>query len=213
MTEVSSRRAGRGRLSSIEMLPEHCDDDIAWANTELRERKMPQNEILRQFNARLADKGIKGVSKGSFSRWSVRTAIELRKQTASREITKAVLDRLPVGDRDEMTRAAIELVKYRIVELVTDEGVPDPKLLGQASLALQRLTNTTTALDDAKRKALDHSKKAEKEEAAEKAAADAEREEAERQETAATVEQIANEAGLSADRVAAIRRGVLGLAA
>lgn len=70
-----ARRSGRGVLSSIEMLPEICDEDIAWANAELRERRMPQTEILRQFNARLADRGVKGVSKGAFSRYSVRLAV------------------------------------------------------------------------------------------------------------------------------------------
>lgn len=39
------------------------------------------------------------------------------------------------------------------------------------------------------------------------------REKAEAEETAATVEKIATEAGLSENRIQAIRRGVLGLAA
>ena len=117
----AARRSGRGTLSSIERLPEICDDDIAWANAELRERRMPQSEILRQFNARLADKGIKGVSKGAFSRYSVRMAIELRKLSATREITDKILERMPKGDRTDTTLAAIELVKFRIVHVLPDD--------------------------------------------------------------------------------------------
>lgn len=204
--EQEGRREGRGRLSSIEQLPEVCDDDIAWANEELRERRMPQTEILRQFNARLADKGIKGVSKGAFSRYSVRVAVEMRKLKATRAITDAVLERMPKGDRTDTTLAAIELVKFRIVQLVMDEDQPDPKLLGQAALTLQRLS--TTALREAEGK-----RRSDKDERdAEAGKADAEKATPEAVETADAVEKIATEAGLSAERVAAIRRGVLGLA-
>jgi hypothetical protein len=135
----ADRRDGRGRLSSIDTLPEECDEDIAWANAELRERKMPQTEILRQFNARLADRGVKGISKGAFSRYSVRIAIETRKIEASRQITNEVLARLAPGERSDSMIAAVELLKHRIIEMVMGEDEPDPKALGQATLALQRL--------------------------------------------------------------------------
>lgn len=130
----ADRRDGRGRLSSIDMLPEECDEDIAWANAELRERKMPQTEILRQFNARLADKGQRGVSKGAFSRYSVRMAIETRKIDASRQITNAVLERLAPGERSDSMIAAVELLKHRIIEMVMGEDEPDPRALGHARL-------------------------------------------------------------------------------
>lgn len=204
---INSKRSGRGRLSSIEQLPEICDEDIAWANEELRERRMPQTEILRQFNARLADKGLKGVSKGAFSRYSVRVAIEMRKLQATREITSAVLDRMPKGERSDSTLAAIELVKFRIVQLVMDVEQPDPKLLGHAALTLQRLSATALREAEGKRR----TDKDERDQA-DRDRADVERERAEAAETAAAVEQIATEAGLSAERIAAIRRGVLGLA-
>jgi hypothetical protein len=69
-----AKRSGRGKLSSIEILPEVCDEDIAWVNAELKERRIPQTEILREFNARIADHGCKPISKGAFSRYSVRKA-------------------------------------------------------------------------------------------------------------------------------------------
>ncbi len=208
-SEGGGRRAGRGVLSSIERLPEVCDEDIAWANAELRERRMPQTEILRQFNARLADKGIRGVSKGAFSRYSVRVAIELRKLDATREITTAVLARMPKGERGDTTLAAIELIKFRIAQMVMDEEQPDPKLLGQAALTLQRLTATASReAEDRRRDEKAKSEQAERDDAKKQA----ERDRAEAAQTADTVEKIATEAGLSAERVAAIRKGVLGLA-
>ncbi len=202
------RRQGRGQLSSIDTLPEAADEAIAWANAKLAEREVPQNEILRQFNAMLADHKIAPVSRSAFSRHSVRVAIEMRKANAAREVINAIMARLPKGERGDTTLAAIELVKFRIVEMVMDDKIDDPKSLSQASLTLQRLTSTANNVAEGKRR----DDKEQREQTA------AEREEAEKQaerekaETADTVEKIATEAGLSAERVAAIRKGVLGLA-
>lgn len=200
-----SRREGRGRLSSIEMLPEECDEDIAWANAALREKKMPQTEILRQFNARLADRGIKGISKGAFSRYTVRKSIEVRKMEASRQIMDVVLARLEPGERSDGMIAATELLKYRIIEQVMAEDEPDPKLLLNATLALQRLSSTAAREAEVQRRDKRDQREEDERAAEETARAQAETEAAER------VEKIASEAGLNADRIAAIRRGVLGL--
>lgn len=199
------RREGRGRLSSIDLLPEEAEEHIVWANAQLRDRAMPQNQILAEFNSRLADLGIGSISKGAFSRYSVRLAIETRKLEASRQITDAVLSRMDPADRQDSTLAAIELLKFRILSMVMDEDQPDVKLLGQAALAVSRLSST--ALREAEGQRKDKAEQRSEEERA--AAAQAQREAAE---TAETVAKIASEAGLNADRIAAIRKGVLGLA-
>lgn len=201
------RREGRGRLSSIDLLPEEAEEHIVWANAQLRDRAMPQNQILAEFNSRLADLGIGSISKGAFSRYSVRLAIETRKLEASRQITDAVLARMDPADRQDSTLAAIELLKFRILSMVMDEDEPDVKLLGQAALAVSRLSSTALREAEGQRK----DKAEQREEDARARAAEAERAAAERAETAATVETIAREAGLSAEKVAAIRKGVLGL--
>lgn len=199
------RRKGRGYLSEIERLPEECDEDIAWANDELRKRELPQTEILRQFNARLADRGIKGISRSAFGRYSMRVANELRKMEASRQLLDLVQSRLddPTA-RSESLIAATELVKARLVELVTHSEA-DPKLLVNATLALARIS--TTAAREAemqRREKRDEIAEAERQAALDRQAkADAE--------AAEKVEKIATEAGLNADRIAAIRKGVLGL--
>lgn len=202
---------GRGRLSSIDMLPEEAEPDVHWANQALRERKMPQTAILKEFNARLADRGIGPISEGAFSRYSVRASIEMRKLSASRQITDLVLAKLQPGERSDTMIAALELVKHRILEMVMDQEEPDPKLLGAATLALQRLSST--AVREAQVKRLE--RKDQQEEAAALAAEQkaAEQKAAEDAETADTVSRIASEAGLSADAIKAIRQGVLGLSA
>lgn len=75
----SPRRSGRGRLSSIDLLPQACDADVAQANADLRERRLTQTEILQRLNVALAAKGLKPISKGAFSRHSVKMVTDSRR--------------------------------------------------------------------------------------------------------------------------------------
>lgn len=200
-----AKRSGRGKLSSIDLLPEVCDEHILWANTELSERRMPQTEILREFNARIADHGCKPISKGAFSRHSVRLAIELRKALATQQITNTILGQFDLTDRSASTIATAELVKNRIVQLVMGaESASDLDING-LTLALNRLS--TIARREQQTLAADDAAKAD----AERRAAEEQRKK--EQEAVRKVEKIATEAGLGADRIEAIRKGVLGLAA
>jgi len=205
-TRKSSRPNGRGQLSSIDLLPEEADEAIAWANAQLRERSMPQQEILRQFNAQLADLGAAPITRSAFSRHSVRLAIELRKMEASRQLMDLVLSRMEPGESSDSTIAATELLKYRIMEQVMAEDEPDPKLLLNATLALQRLSAT-----NAREAAVQRRDKLDQQEEAARAAEQAKREQADA-EAAEKVDRIGKEAGLSAEHLASIRKGVLGLA-
>lgn len=201
------RREGRGRLSSIDMLPEEAEPDIVWANQALRERSMPQTEILRELNARLADRGIGPISKGAFSRYSLRASLELRRMAASRQLTELILSKLQPGERSDGMVVAIEMMKHRIIEMVMAEDEPSPGMLNKATLALQRLSSVAVREAQVKRiERKDQQEEAEREAADQKAAAA-------EAETADAVSRIATEAGLSADAITAIRKGVLGLSA
>ena len=200
-----AKRSGRGKLSSIELLPEVCDEHIAWANSELNERRMPQTEILREFNARIADHGCKPISKGAFSRYSVRKAIELRKALASQQITNTIIGQFNLNDRSSTTIATVELLKNRIVELVM--GAEDPKQLDidYVSKSLNRLSTIARR----EQQTLADERKDERAETARREAEESRK----REEAVRKVEKIATEAGLGADRIEAIRKGVLGLTA
>ncbi|MBV1917600.1 MAG: DUF3486 family protein [Sphingomonadaceae bacterium] len=203
--EQSGRRKGRGRLSSIDLLPEDADEAIAWANAELREKRMPQTEILRQFNAMLADHALGPISKGAFSRYSVRKAVELRRMDASRKITDAMLAKLGPEERSDSTIGAVELLKHRTVELVMGTEEISGKELAAVTLALNRLSAIAKREKEARR--------ADRKEEREDKQRRLEQEQRDREETAETVEKIATEAGLGAERISAIRKDVLGLAA
>jgi hypothetical protein len=191
MSEESDRREGRGRLSSIDMLPEEAESEIIWALEQLRERTMPQTAILGAFNARLADRGVQGVSKSAFSRWAIRKAIQFRRLDEVRHITAEIVTDLGTDGADQVTVAVAEMLKVAIYELL-EKGDPDPKSIMEMSRALSSVVG-------AQKTSTEHRKKLE-----ERVAAQMER-------AADKVEKLAGEAGLSAERAAQIRRDVLGL--
>ena len=184
------RREGRGRLSSIDLLPEDAEPEIIWALEQLRERAMPQNAILDEFNGRLADRGIGSVSKSAFSRWSIRKAMQFRRLDEVRAITSDVVAGLGTDSADEVTVAVGELLKAAIFESL--EGERGPKEIMELSRAL-------TAVVGAQKASAEHRRKLE------------ERVNAKVEQAAETASAAAREAGLGADTVAQIRRDVLGV--
>lgn len=206
MPEASetARKKGRGRLSAIDRLPDEASEAIAWANAELRARKLDQVDIHKQFNDMLAEHGIEPVTWSSFSRHSIRLADAVRKFEASRQISQALLAQYDGADRTETFVQTVEALKWRVMDLLAAED--DPKLILNATLALQRLSATAAREAEAQRR--------EKQEQQTEAARKAEQEKLAQAEAEAAekVEKIASEAGLNAERIAAIRKGVLGLA-
>lgn len=184
------RREGRGRLSTLDMLPDEAEPDIAWALDALNDRAMPQKAILDEFNARLADRGIGKVSKSAFNRWSIRKAIQFRRLNEVRTITGEIVRDLGAEGVDNVTIAVAESIKAAVYERL--EGDNDPKAL----MALGRALNSAVAAQKSSadlRSKIEARTNAQLEAAAEK------------------VETVGREAGLSEDRIAQIRRDVLGL--
>lgn len=121
------RREGRGQLSSIDMLPEECEPDLIWAIEELRERRMPGNEILKEFNARLADRGIKGISKSAWNRYSVRKALQFRKLEQGHAIMAGIHKELASDAPDQVTMVLGEMLKLQVFQILEggDLGTKD----------------------------------------------------------------------------------------
>ena len=149
--EPTDRREGRGRLSSIDMLPEDADAEIMWAAEQLRERAMPQNLILKEFNARLADRGIGSVSKSAFSRWSIRKAIQFRRLDEVRTITGQMVANLGTDGPDQVTIAVAEMIKVSAYELL-EGGKVDSKGLQEVGRAVQSAVNAQKSSAEARRK-------------------------------------------------------------
>lgn len=187
---MTDRREGRGRLSSIDLLPEEADADIVWALEALRERSMPQTAILDEFNGRLADRGIAKVSKSAFSRWSLRKATQFRRLDELRAISNDMVTGLGADGADQVTVTVAEMLKAAVFESL--EGQQNPKSIMELSRALGAAVQAQKASAEHRRK-LEERINVQVEKAAEQASTSA------------------REAGLSEDVVAQIRRDVLGV--
>ncbi len=141
------RREGRGQLSSIDLLPEEAGPEIVWALEQLRERRQPQNAILAEFNARLADRGIGSISKSSFNRYSVRRAILFRKIDDRRRIMVDVKDQLGPDKADDVTMIVSEMLKIAVFDRLED-GAPDtPELEKLARILRHSVKAQSDTLD------------------------------------------------------------------
>ena len=124
MTEGADRerRAGRGRLSSLELLPEEAQEDVTWARVELARTDRTQADILHDFNGRLIDKGIEPVSKSAFNRASIKLAAMSRRLTEARAVFEGLAPQFTAETVDEQTVVLGEMIKLLIFDLVQNDG-------------------------------------------------------------------------------------------
>lgn len=188
---ASSRREGRGRLSSIDMLPDEAEPDLVWAVECLRERKMHARAILEEFNARLADRGIGPISKSAWGRYAVRKAIQFRRLDEVRRISDELVESLGADGPDQVTVAVAEMVKLAAFRLL-EGGDTGAKDVNELARALNSAVNAQKTSAEHRRR-IEQQLKDKLESVADKA------------------ETLGREAGLSADRIAQMRRDVLGL--
>ncbi|RFC63616.1 DUF3486 family protein [Fulvimarina endophytica] len=186
MTSVSG-----SRLSSIDRLPAEADDDIVWAHGELKAGKRHKYEILDEFNGRLADKGIGSISRSAWYRHTVAVAEATRRIEQTREIAAAITERLGPGQTDDLTIAVSETIKTLVFEMLQDGGREGftPKQAKEMAEAIRAAVAAQTVSSDRRRRI--------------EAELDAKVEE--------TLDKVGTVAGLSADRVAQMRRDLLGV--
>lgn len=184
------RRKGRGRLSSLEMLPEQADEDLLWLHDELRSSKRPQTAIRKEFNARLADLGIAPISTGTFSRYSVRKAREWREYDERQRLARDLVETMGPDGADKMSVAVSERLKMAVDGLLS-EGNLGPKEIAalaranRAAVAAQRdAIELRRSLEEEQRKKL--------------------------QKVAEEVAEVAAKAGISEETMAEINRRIVG---
>jgi hypothetical protein len=185
--------AGRGRLSSIDLLPDEALPDVQWAIEELKARRRTADSIRDELNQRLLSiPGCKPISKSSFGRYSLHLAAHGAAMMQLRDAAAMFAERMdeePDGDVGLLLVETIKSLVYSVMMAEQDKETPDMKMLKAAadavySLEIARRTNLKAA----------HVKR-------EKFITQA----------ADEVEKAAKEAGLSADRAAQLRREVLGV--
>lgn len=137
------RMAGRGRLNSIELLPEECAQAVAWAAEQLQDRDRTQTDIYQEFVAKLealdheyrGELDISIPSFSAFNRYSVKLATMTRRLDETRAIATAIAGKFDAKASDDLTLIAAEALKTLVFEILTSAGESgvDPK--GAASLA------------------------------------------------------------------------------
>ena len=200
---VQARRAGetmdkgRGRLSAIDLLPEECSEIIVWAGQELASRDRTQLEIYAEFKQKLiALQGELGLgfaipSFSAFNRYSIRLAQTTRRLEQSREIARTISERFDAKTSDELTVISSELVKTLVFELLLKGGEAGMTPKGALELAGALFKASQAQTVSTKRRAQVEKEFEEK--------------------TEAVIERVKQEAGLSADAVAQLRRDFLGV--
>lgn len=193
MARVPKDRTGRGRLGRLDMLPDAAQPDLVWLNAELRDGKRPQNELRDVFNVRLAAHGIDPISVGSFSRYSVRKAVQFRDLDENIRMASELVEALGVDSADKMTIALAEMIKGTAVKLLEAEGK------NMAARDLMELARAIQAVTGAQKQSAEYRRTLERE-FEQKMEAGADR-----------AEVVAREAGVSAETIARLRREFLGV--
>ncbi len=145
-----TRRAGRGRLSGIELLPEEATPIIAWAAEQLRDRDRTQLDIYQEFHAKLeellsdhhGELEFTIPSFSAFNRHAIKLAILSRRLDETREIAGTLAERFDAGASDNLTVIAAEAIKTLIFEVLTAAGEHgiDPKGAMNLANALRAAT-------------------------------------------------------------------------
>lgn len=185
---MAKQRKGRGRLSSIDLLPDEADHIVAWAFQELKERDRTQMEIWFEFNDKLAELNLGPISKTAFNRHSIRLASMARRHEEVRAITDALTARLEPGQTDDLTIMAAETIKTLIFEIM-ESGQLTPKGTMELSRALQAAVNAQKVSVDRKREMQAQFEK----------------------QVDTALDKVSGEKGLSKEQAATIRREVLGV--
>lgn len=181
-------KPSRGRLSSIDLLPPEADPIVQWAVEELQARERTQADILFEMNDQLEAIGCERISTSAFNRYSTRLAATTRRLQETRDIAKAVTERLGPERADDITIMIVEMIKSAAYSIL-ETGKVDTKGVMELSRGLQAALSAQKVSSDVRR-----------------------RQEAEIEaRVGEAVDAAGQAAGLSADRIAQLRRDFLGV--
>lgn len=198
---MANPKAKRGRLSSIDTLPEWADEAKLNAFTALKERKLPQLEILDNFNAELRVAAIANgvtdppqISSSAFNRHAMKLAILGRRLEETRAIANVLAPKLDAQGDNSLTLLVAETIKTLASEMLANSG--ELKADGKTAEMLMFTARALKHAEESKRISSDTRKKI-ADELADK--------------TAKAVDQVAKAQGLTRDTVNAIKAQILGM--
>ena len=137
---MANSSKSRGRLSSIDQLPEEIRVEV---NAALRERRMTQVEILEQTNAQLAADGQRLISKSALGRYAVAVEKKMAQMREAREAANAMVGGLDEIRGTDLGRAVTEMIKTLAFSKIMKDGDDDTELdvdtLNKLALLAQRI--------------------------------------------------------------------------
>lgn len=148
---------GRGRLSSIQLLPKECSHIVMWAAAELQVMSSSQLDIYKEFVRRLEElmQDSRGEiqfsipSYSSFNRYSVNLDDMTRYMNETREMAAAIASTFDAGESDDLTLIATEAIKSLVFQMLsTKKDKIDPKgvqALANALRAASQAQSVSTA--------------------------------------------------------------------
>lgn len=140
-------------LSSLDLLPEECKDDVVWALARLNERQRSQTDILFELNDRLAVKGCGPISKSAFSRRSVRI-----KRWKDSVAERAAIYSAIAPDLTPEKVASADVVRGEFLKALLDEQIDradTPKQVLELARAHYAVVSAQRVSADLKKRLLD----------------------------------------------------------
>lgn len=187
-------RGTRGRLSSLDLLPQEAEEDVTWAFGQLRSRKMTQEDIREALNLRLRMKGLEPISSSAFNRAAIRTARMAHRLGEVREMASALANKFEDGSDEDLTLMLSETLKTIVFEMLENAGN-----LKASPMTAEMMANFATALASAER--------------AKKISADTRKviEANFKKKADAAIENVARTKGITAEIVEDFKRGLFGM--
>ena len=183
----------RGRLSSIDLLPDEALPFVREALDGLKLRKRTQDDLREELNNHLLSLGLNPVSRSAFNRKSLQIAASGLGMQQVQEISAIMGEKLndaPEGDVGLFLNQVLKTLIYDVImEEALSENSPSMAMLKAASDSLMRLERARKISVETRSKLIkEFVGKADE-----------------------AVTKAAKQAGLSKDQVAQIRRDVLGV--
>ena len=111
----TKKRPGRGRQSSIDLLPEDIRIKL---NEALRDRRLTQKQILASINGMLEERGKKLLTKSSVNRYSMQIEEKGSMMRQAREAADALVGGLSEQKGTDLGRAVTELIKTMTFDIM-----------------------------------------------------------------------------------------------
>ncbi len=119
---------GRGRLNSIQLLPEACGPTVAWALAEMNKLDRSLTDVYAEFKSKLEKvKDEYGLdftipSFSSFHRHSFNIAVATKRMAEAREITSSLFEQYDAEESDRLTIVATEAINTLVLEIYMAGG-------------------------------------------------------------------------------------------